>query len=59
MNNSSGSPIALGANNPPGAPTINWNGGGNATIQYDSCWINTVTGGAFPLKLVTMRELIY
>jgi Tfp pilus assembly protein PilX len=59
MNNSSGTPIALGANNPPGAPTINWNGGGNATIQYDSCWINTVTAGAFPLKLVSMRELIY
>jgi Tfp pilus assembly protein PilX len=51
--------IALGANNPPGPPTINWNGGGNATLQYDSCWINLVTGGAFPLTLVSMRELIY
>jgi Tfp pilus assembly protein PilX len=51
--------IALGANNPPGPPTISWNGGGNATIQYDSCWINLVTGGAFPLTLVSMRELIY
>jgi PilX N-terminal len=51
--------IALGANNPPGPPTITWNGGGNATLQYDSCWINMVTSGAFPLTLVSMRELIY
>jgi hypothetical protein len=59
LNNSGGTPIALGANNPPGAPTINWNGGGNATIQYDSCWINDVTNGAFPLQLVSMREVLY
>jgi hypothetical protein len=51
--------IALGSNNPPGPPTISWNGGGNATLQYDSCWINLVTGGAFPLNLIAMRELIY
>ncbi|HYL84873.1 MAG TPA: hypothetical protein VE263_11605 [Candidatus Angelobacter sp.] len=50
--------IPLGANNPPGIPTMNWNGGGNATIQYDSCWINAVTQ-AFPYKLVSQRELIY
>ena len=50
--------IALGSNNLPGVPTINWNGGGNATIQYDSCWINAVTQG-FPYKLVAQRELIY
>ena len=49
---------ALGSNLPPGPPIISWNGGGNATIQYDSCWINSV-GQAFPLKLVTTRELIY
>jgi len=50
--------IPLGANNPPGIPTMNWNGGGNATIQYDSCWINAVTQ-SFPYKLVAQRELIY
>ena len=33
--NSSGQPITSG---PPGSPTINWNGGGNATVQYDNCW---------------------
>ena len=51
--------IPLGTNQAPGIPTVAWNGGGNATIQYDSCWINLVTGGAFPLQLVSMRELIY
>jgi Tfp pilus assembly protein PilX len=51
-------PIALGHNNSPGTPTVAWNGGGNATIQYDSCWISSVTQ-AFPYKLVAQRELIY
>jgi hypothetical protein len=50
--------IPLGYNNPPGKPTISWNGGGNATIQYDSCWISAVTQ-SFPYKIVTQRELIY
>jgi Tfp pilus assembly protein PilX len=50
--------IPLGSNHPPGIPTISWNGGGNATIQYDSCWISAVTQ-SFPYKLVAQRELIY
>jgi Tfp pilus assembly protein PilX len=50
--------IPLGSNNSPGIPTINWNGGGNATIQYDSCWINSVTQ-SFPYTIVAQRELIY
>lgn len=50
--------IPLGSNNPPGKPTISWNGGGNATIQYDSCWISAVTQ-SFPYKIVAQRELIY
>jgi hypothetical protein len=60
MNDSSGNPIPLGAspNNKPGIPTIDYNGGGNSTIQYDRCWVNNVVGG-FPLKLLSMRELIY
>jgi len=52
-------PIALGANNPPGPPSINWNGGGTMAFQYDSCWVNLVIGNNFPLTLVSMRELIY
>ena len=43
---------------PPGIPTIAWNGGGNATIQYDSCWISSL-GQSLPYKIVAQRELIY
>jgi len=43
---------------PPGIPTIAWNGGGNATIQYDSCWASSLSG-ALPYKIVAQRELIY
>jgi Tfp pilus assembly protein PilX len=50
--------IPLGSNNPPGIPTAAWNGGGNARIQYDSCWINSVTQ-SFPYRIVAQRELIY
>jgi hypothetical protein len=42
----------------PGVPYFGWSGGGNATIQYDSCWIGNVTD-ALPFKLVAQRELIY
>jgi hypothetical protein len=49
-------PIPLGANNPPGSPTINWNGGGNATIQYYTCWINSMSQ-SFPYRVVAQREL--
>jgi hypothetical protein len=56
--NSSNNLIPLGANNPPGPPTINWNGGGNATIQYDSCWVSAVTQN-FPYKIIAVRELMY
>jgi Tfp pilus assembly protein PilX len=48
-------PIATGH---PGIPYFSWSGGGNATIQYDSCWINAVNQG-LPFRLVAQRELIY
>jgi len=51
-------PIPLGSNNPPGIPFFNWSGGGNATVQYDSCWINAVTG-SLPYHLITQRELSF
>src|SRR6266478_546330 len=51
-------PIPLGSNNPPGIPFFNWSGGGNATVQYDSCWINAVTG-SLPSHLITQRELSF
>jgi hypothetical protein len=50
--------IPLGTNHAPGIPTISWNGGGTANIQYDSCWISSVTQ-SFPFRIVTQRELIY
>src|SRR5438445_166110 len=53
-----GTAIALGSNNPPGKPFFGWNGGGNATIQYDSCWIQAVTN-SMPFHLITQRELSY
>jgi type IV pilus assembly PilX-like protein len=43
---------------PPGIPTIAWNGGGNATIQYDSCWSSSLSQ-ALPFRTITDRELIY
>jgi hypothetical protein len=50
--------IPMGYNNPPGPPLIGWNGGGNATFQYDSCWINSV-GQGLPYNIVAQRELVY
>jgi len=50
--------VPMGYNNPPGPPIVGWNGGGNATFQYDSCWINSVTQG-LPYSIVAQRELIY
>ncbi len=31
---------------PPGAPLINFSGGGNMTIQYDSCWVAAMNQSA-------------
>jgi Tfp pilus assembly protein PilX len=50
--------IALGSNLPPGPTTMTWNGGGNALVQYDSCWINTVTQ-SLPYTMVSQRALTY
>ncbi len=51
-------PILLGANNPPGRPWFGWSGGGSATVQYDSCWTQTVNQ-SLPYHIVTQRELSY
>lgn len=51
-------PIPLGSNLPPGPTLMNWSGGGNATIQYDSCWINDLDK-SLPYRLVTSREMVY
>jgi hypothetical protein len=48
----------LGTNRAFGVKTIAWNDCGNATIQYDSCWISAATQ-SFPYKIVSQRELTY
>ncbi len=53
--NSSGQPITSG---PPGIPSINWNGGGNATVQYDSCWAQSMNL-TMPYKSMGVREMAY
>jgi Tfp pilus assembly protein PilX len=58
LNDSSGNPIPLGSNHAPGIPSMNWNGGGNFTGQYDSCWINYMSQ-SLPYRTITDRELIY
>jgi hypothetical protein len=50
--------IALGSNLPPGPPTVAWNGGGNANLQYDSCWISSMTQ-SLPYTMVAQRALTY
>lgn len=52
---SSGQMITSGS---PGTPTINWNGGGNATVQYDSCWANSMNL-TMPYKSMAVREMMY
>jgi len=51
-------PLGASPNNPPGIPFFNWNGGGTATVQYDSCWIQSVNQ-SLPYHIVTQRELSY
>jgi len=55
--NSASPPVLLPPTSNPGAPTINWNGGGNATIQYDSCW-STALSNSLAYRIVGVREII-
>jgi PilX N-terminal len=50
--------IPMGTNHAPGPPLVAWNGGGNATVQFDSCW-TTKMNTSFPYKTISDRELIY
>lgn len=51
----SGNPLA--SSSAPGAPQFNWNGGGNATFQYDSCW-STAMSNSLAYRIVAVRELM-
>jgi hypothetical protein len=42
----------------PGSPSINWNGGGNATVQYDSCWAYTMSL-RMPYKSIGVRDMAF
>jgi hypothetical protein len=42
----------------PGIPTINFSGGGNMTIQYDSCWVAAMNQSS-PYKSLGVREMAY
>lgn len=42
---------------PPGIPTLNWNGGGNASINYDSCW-STALSKSLNYRIVAVREMM-
>jgi Tfp pilus assembly protein PilX len=48
----------LPSSSAPGAPTINWNGGGTATIQYDSCWSSAMSQ-SLAYRIVAVREMMY
>ncbi len=54
--NSSGQ--LLSSSSAPGAPYFNWNGGGTATMQYNSCWTNLATN-KFLSRVLASREEIY
>jgi len=42
----------------PGAPLISFSGGGNMTVQYDSCWVAAMNQSA-PYKSLGVREMTY
>ena len=48
----------LPANSAPGIPTFNWNGGGNVSWNYDSCW-STILNGLQAYRIVAVREMMF
>ncbi|HZQ95703.1 MAG TPA: hypothetical protein VFA67_11880, partial [Candidatus Sulfotelmatobacter sp.] len=48
----------LPASSPPGTPSLNWNGGGNVSWNYDSCW-STILNGIQAYRIVAVREMMY
>jgi len=57
----SGTPPTYGSLLPttsaPGIPVVNWNGGGNFQMNYDSCW-STAMSTQLAWRIVAMREII-
>jgi hypothetical protein len=42
----------------PGTANVTWKGGGNAGIQYDSCW-STAMSSSLNYRIVAVREMMY
>jgi hypothetical protein len=55
--NADGTGALLPSGGPPGVPHLDWNGGGNAQFNYDSCWSRALSQG-FAWRIVAVRELI-
>ncbi len=51
-----GNPLAAKA--APGAPTIDWSGGGGNGVRYDSCYTN-LTANRFSFKALALNEAAY
>jgi hypothetical protein len=49
---------ALRSSSTPGVPTLNWNGGGNVSWNYDSCWSQQLNG-LQAYRIVAVREMMY
>jgi Tfp pilus assembly protein PilX len=48
----------LPASSAPGIPYFNWNGGGNVSWNYDSCWSNMMNN-IQSYRIVAVREMMY
>jgi hypothetical protein len=51
-------PQYLPSSGPPGAPSLQWSGGGNLTLNYDSCWTNKMSDRAV-LRVLASHEEVY
>lgn len=57
-NCSANPPQYLPSTGPPGAPSLAWSGGGNLTLNYDSCWTNRMSDRAV-LRVLASHEEVY
>jgi len=48
----------LPASSGPGIPSMTWNGGGNLSFNYDSCWINKLSNQVV-LRVLASHEQLY
>ena len=53
-----GSGTLLPASSGPGVPSMSWNGGGNLSFNYDSCWVNKLSNQVV-LRVLASHEQLY